>query len=167
MVQIMNIKLLILDVDGTLTDGKIYMSDTGEAFKAFSIKDGYIIKHILPKYGITPVVITGRYSKIVENRCKEIDILHCYQNCTNKIEKLKEVADSFGLSSDGKKRYKEIAYIGDDLNDLEAMSLCSFVGCPCNACKEVKAASDYVSPYEGGHGAVRDILEYMAEQKMF
>lgn len=163
----MNIKVLILDVDGTLTDGKIYISDTGEAFKAFNIKDGYAIKHILPKYGIMPVVITGRYSKIVENRCKELDILHCYQNCANKIEKLKEVADLFGLSINDEGRYKEIAYIGDDINDLEAMSLCSFVACPSNACKEVKAISNYISPYEGGHGAVRDILEYMTEQRMF
>ena len=161
----MKIKYIIFDVDGTLTDGQIYMSDTGEAFKAFNIKDGYIIKHILPKYGITPIVITGRYSRIVENRCKEIDIIHCYQNCANKIQKLKEVAASFGLTADSEGCYREIAYIGDDLNDLEAMSVCSFVACPSNACKEVKAISNYISPYEGGHGAVRDILEYMTEQK--
>lgn len=163
----MKIKLLILDVDGTLTDGKIYISDAGEAFKAFNIKDGYAIKHILPAHGITPVVITGRYSKIVENRCKELDIIHCFQNCANKIEKLKDVADSFGLLVDGDGSYKEIAYIGDDINDLEAMSLCSFVACPSNACKEVKAVSNYISPYEGGYGAVRDILEYMIAQNLF
>lgn len=62
------IRLLVMDVDGTLTDGKIYMSENGEAFKAFDIKDGYGIKHILPKYGIIPVIITARESKIIERR---------------------------------------------------------------------------------------------------
>lgn len=94
-------------------------------------------------------------------RAKDLKIRHVYQNVHNKKEKLKELMTELNLSSEN------IAYFGDDIIDLGAMSLCSFVACPDNACKEVKTISNYISPYEGGHGAVRDILEYMTEQKMF
>ena len=89
----MKIKMLVMDVDGTLTDGKIYMGSDGEVFKAFDVKDGYAIAH-LHEVGIIPVIITGRKSKIVENRAKELNIKEVYQGVSDKVEKLKEVAKS-------------------------------------------------------------------------
>ncbi len=87
-----NIKYLVMDVDGTLTDGKIYMGNSGEVMKAFSVKDGCGIHDILIPSGITPVIITGRKSDIVLNRCNEIGINEVYQGISNKIDKLSDVA---------------------------------------------------------------------------
>ena len=85
----MSIKLLVMDVDGTLTDGHIYMGPDGEVMKAFDVKDGYGIAHILPRYGIIPVIITGRRSQIVERRCAELGITELYQGVGDKLERLK------------------------------------------------------------------------------
>ena len=92
------IKFLFLDVDGTLTDGKIYMSDSGELFKAFDVKDGCGIKDILPKLGIKPVIITARSSKILLNRCKELSIDMVFQNTRDKVSKIKEIMNAYGYS---------------------------------------------------------------------
>ena len=150
-----------MDVDGTLTDGKIYMSANGELFKVFDIKDGCAIHDLLPAAGIIPVIITGRESQIVINRCRELGIEYLYQNCQDKAAKLREIAGDFGFIPDGQGRYQEIAYIGDDINDLAPMKLAGFVMCPADACREVKEIADYVSPLPGGHGAVRDAVEYL------
>ena len=85
-----NIKYLIIDVDGTLTDGKIYISNNGECFKVFDIKDGYGIHDILLPFGIMPIVITGRASRIVENRCRELEITELYQGVKNKVHQLND-----------------------------------------------------------------------------
>lgn len=101
-----DIRFFVMDVDGTLTDGKIYMGDTGEVFKAFDVKDGYAIHNILPAYGILPVIITGRHSSILENRCKELNIQLLYQNITNKLEQLDYILSLYQMS------YEHVAYIG-------------------------------------------------------
>ena len=88
----MKIKLLVMDVDGTLTDGRIYIGAQGEVMKAFDVRDGYAIVHILPQLGITPAIITGRSSAIVEQRAKELKITELYQCVADKLVKLKEVA---------------------------------------------------------------------------
>ena len=80
-----NIKYLVMDVDGTLTDGKIYMGNDGEVMKAFDIKDGYGIHDLLPPSGIVPVIITGRGSEILLNRCEELGITKVFQNVHNKL----------------------------------------------------------------------------------
>lgn len=149
------IEYLIMDVDGTLTDGKIYIGNQGETFKAFSIKDGYGIHDILIPHGIHPVIITGRKSDIVMNRCKELGIEMVYQGISDKTEKMKEIVTN--VSS--------VAYIGDDLNDLPCM-LCvkengGIVGCPSDATQQVKEISDFISNREGGNGAVREFIEYI------
>lgn len=154
-----NIKVLIMDVDGTLTDGKIYMSNEGEFCKAFDIKDGCGIHDILIPAGIIPVVITGRTSKILENRCKELGITELHQGIQNKIEKLDEVLC-------GKKiAYSNCAYIGDDINDLPCMVLIKnhggLVGCPADAAKKITDIADYVAKKEGGNGAVREFIEWI------
>ena len=146
------IKLLILDVDGTLTDGKIYMSNNGELFKAFNIKDGYAIKNILPLHGIVPVILTNRSSDIVTNRCNELEIKHCYQNCSDKVKKLNEIAEQFGIKADTNNIYHEIAYMGDDIPDLECMKHCGIKGCPFDAASDVKKETDFTSSKTGGNG---------------
>ena len=146
-----------MDVDGTLTDGKIYMSNDGEAMKAFSIKDGCGIHDILIPAGIIPVIITGRSSKIVENRCGEIGIKEIHQGISNKIEKLLSITDN--LSS--------VAYIGDDINDLSCMKPVKEaggkIGCPADAVKKVKEIADFISTKNGGDGAVREFIEWLVE----
>ena len=144
-----------MDVDGTLTDGKIYMSADGEWCKAFHIKDGLGIKDLLPKYGIECAVITGRESKIVANRCRELNIRHVFQGVGDKVQCLQRLMNTLGLQA------REIAYIGDDLNDLAVMSLCGVKGCPADAAKEIKAMSNFVSDCKGGEGAVREFIEFL------
>lgn len=152
----MKIKLLVMDVDGTLTDGKIYMGENGEVMKAFNIKDGYAIAHMLPEMGIIPVIITGRESKIVENRARELKITELYQGVSNKLEKLKEVAAKYHAAPE------EIAYIGDDLNDLECIEYCGLTACPADAVADVKAKCDYTCNTIAGEGSVRDLVEKIA-----
>ena len=157
----MRIKILVMDVDGTLTDGKIYMSAQGELFKAFDIKDGCGIHDLLPMAGIIPVIITARKSAILGSRCREIGIEHCYQSCRDKVEKMTEVAVKFGLLPDANGIYSEIAYIGDDVMDIPCMRLCGTVGCPVDAVEEVKDIATFVSSKGGGNGAVREFIEWI------
>ena len=147
------IKLLVMDVDGTLTDGKIYMGENGEVMKAFNVKDGYAIAHTLPKMGIIPVIITGRNSKIVENRAKELGITELYQGVGDKLSQLKKVAAKYNATSE------EIAYIGDDLNDLECIEYCGFSACPLDAMEDLKKICSYVCETRAGLGAVREVIE--------
>ncbi len=152
------IKYLVMDVDGTLTDGKIYMSSSGELCKAFNIKDGYGIHDILIPAGIMPVIITGRKSDIVLNRCNELGIMKVYQGVSNKIEKLKEITCDLS----------QVAYIGDDVNDLSCMmpvkEAGGIVGCPADAVKEVLKLADFISEHNGGDGAVRAFIEWLIEK---
>lgn len=149
------IKYLVMDVDGTLTDGKIYMGNAGEMMKAFDIKDGCGIHDILIPAGITPVIITGRSSKILENRCKELGITNLHQGIRNKIEKLLTITTDLST----------VAYIGDDINDLSCMEPIieagGLVGCPADAVQKVVDLADFVSKRNGGNGAVREYIEWI------
>ena len=147
------IKLLVMDVDGTLTDGKIYMGNNGEVMKAFDVKDGCGIKDVLPTLGITPVIITGRVSQIVENRAKEIGITELHQGVRDKLAVLKEVAEKYAATPD------EIAYIGDDINDLDCIEYCGVTASPADAVEEVRQKVSFVCQNDGGKGAVRDFIK--------
>lgn len=153
----MDIKVLVLDVDGTLTDGKIYMSANGEMMKAFNIKDGYALAR-LPKFGITPVIITGRISDIITQRCKELNITEVYQGIDDKVAKLYEVCDNLNVT------VKQCAYIGDDLNDLDCIHLCCHSGAPADAIKDIITQVDYVCSHKGGEGAVREYCDYLVNK---
>lgn len=154
----MVIKYLVMDVDGTLTDGKIYMGDDGEVMKAFDIKDGCGIHDILIPAGIIPVIITGRSSKILENRCKELGITNLHQGIRNKIEKLLTITTDLST----------VAYIGDDINDLSCMESIKeaggLVGCPADAVQKVINLADFVSKRNGGNGAVREFIEWIVDR---
>lgn len=154
----MSIELLVMDVDGTLTDGRIYIGAQGEVMKAFDVRDGYAIAHILPQLGITPVIITGRSSAIVEQRAKELKITELYQGVADKLTKLKEVAEKFGVSADA------VAYIGDDLNDLDCIRYCGITACPADAVPEVQNAVDYICNHDGGRGAVREFISFLMNE---
>ena len=149
----MIIQILVMDVDGTLTDGKLYYNENGESMKAFNVKDGYGIVRFIQAGGI-PVIITGRQSGIVEQRCKELGIKEVYQGVADKLDKLKMIETKFNASSD------QIAYIGDDLTDLECIKYCGYSACPQDAVEEIKCIVDYVSKCKGGHGAVREIIDH-------
>lgn len=153
------IKLLIMDVDGTLTDGRIYMGADGEFCKAFDIKDGYGIHVILPQHSIIPVIITGRTSKIVENRAKELGITELYQGRSDKIGTMRQVLEKHNCDP------AEVAYIGDDVLDLPCMKICGVVGCPADSAQAVKDISDYICCSAGGHGAVREFIEWIVTTK--
>ena len=153
------IRYLIMDVDGTLTDGKIYMGASGEIMIAFDIKDGCGIKDILPRCYITPIIITARESKILTNRCEELGIKHVYQGIRNKLEKLHSLVDDLS----------ECAYIGDDILDLQCMEPIKeargIVGCPADAAKKVLKIADFISKKDGGNGAVREFIEWLEINK--
>ena len=135
--MIENIKMLVMDVDGTLTDGKIYYGNDGELFKAFDVRDGYrLVK--CEEYGIITAIITGKTSKIVEGRARDLKIKEVHQGVSNKIEVLKTLIEKYNLDK------SQVAYIGDDVNDIECMQYCGFSACPADAIDEVKNTVDVV-----------------------
>lgn len=160
------IKFLVMDVDGTLTDGKIYMGADGEVFKAFDIKDGYALHTLVKENGIIPVIITARKSPMVIHRCKELGVTEIHQGVMNKLDCLKDILKEYS-SADQQYDLSNVAYIGDDLLDLKCMKPIKIAGgsagSPSNAVKEVVSVCDYVSPNKGGEGAVRDYVEYLIE----
>lgn len=162
------IKYLVMDVDGTLTDGKIYMGAQGEMMKSFNIKDGYGIHDILPKYGIIPIVITARSSKIVENRCEELGIKDLYQGERDKLSCLCTVMEMYGQKKNDGFLFKDVAYIGDDILDMECMTHVledgGMVGCPADAVDDVKGISSFVASKCAGDGAVREFIEWLIRQ---
>lgn len=159
-------KAIVFDVDGTLTDGKIYMGNNGELFKTFDIKDGCGIHDLMPKSKLIPVIITARQSEIVINRCKELGIEYCYQGCRNKVDKLHEFAKMQGIEADEFGVYQDIAYMGDDIIDLPIMKYCGIKGCPCDAVEQVKEFADFISSKAGGNGAAREFIEWIIEKHM-
>ncbi len=148
----MDIKLIIMDVDGVLTDGRIILDDNGVEYKFFDVKDGHIF-HIVRNLGFKVALVSGRYSKVTEIRAEQLGVNDLYQNQHVKIEAFNTLKNKYGLAD------KNIAYIGDDLIDIPPMILAGFSACPKDADEEVKKVADYISPYFGGRGAVRNIVE--------
>ena len=151
------IKLVLLDVDGTLTDGRIYRGNNGEELKRFNVKDGYAIVNA-QKLGIEFGIITGRKSELVEIRAKELKIKYLYQGISEKTVILEEIMKKDGLSKE------EIAYMGDDLNDLLIMKQVGLSGTPKDAVDEVIQVADFVSKKNGGSGAVREFIEHILKK---
>ena len=152
------IKYMIIDVDGTMTDSGIYYDDYGNELKKFSTKDavGFFAAQ---KAGIEVIVLTGRECPATTRRMQELKADLVIQNVSNKFSFL----HSFMKEHEIERR--EIGYIGDDLNDLAPMSLVGFIGCPKYSCKEILKKADYVSGQKGGQGAVRDIIEYLLKER--
>jgi len=153
----MMIDHIVLDVDGTLTDGGIFISSDGVETKQFQSKDGLLVR-VLPRLGFTTIFLTGRRSELTEIRAKDLQISVVIQGVKSKWATLGDYMKKHDLSGE------RFAYIGDDLNDCAAMKLCAFRACPADAAKEVRELCDYVSPFNGGHGAVRDICEKLLKE---
>lgn len=152
-----DIKLVVLDVDGTLTDGKLYIDNEKNEIKSFSVKDGMALAKWVSLGGKT-AIITGRKSNIVENRAIELGIHHIKQNIKNKSIALKEILEKENLN------LEEVCYIGDDINDIGIMAKVGFPCCPSDSCAEVIELSKFVSSAVGGNGAVREILEKIMKE---
>ena len=148
------IKLFVMDVDGTMTDGSINIGQEGELFKTFDVKDGYAIKRLHDR-GCKTCILTARSSSIVEKRAKELDIDFVIQSVQSKINSLKEISLDNGFSSE------EIAYIGDDINDIECIEYAGWSACPKDAVKLVAEKSDYVCEKNGGKGAIREFIDHL------
>lgn len=148
------IKYIVIDVDGTMTDAGIYYDEHGNELKKFCTKDaaGFFAAH---QAGMQIMVLTGRECQATTRRMQEMKVEYLVQNIKDKVAYLTRFMQEHEIAKD------ELAYLGDDLNDLGGMELAGFVGCPADACEEVKAVSDYVSEVKGGYGAVRDIISHM------
>lgn len=149
--SLQKIKLLALDVDGVLTDGSIYISPAGEVFKGFNAKDGMGISCAL-RSGLQIAVITGRQSPIVERRCEELGITLLQQGVKDKRLALQQMAQELGLVRE------EIAYMGDDLNDIPAFKASGLNIVPADAAMEVLAVANIITKASGGRGAVREAI---------
>ena len=152
------IKLVILDVDGTLTDGGIYYDSNGNELKRFDVKDGLGIK-VAMAVGLEFAIITGRESPMVIKRANELGIQYLKTGIQKKYSAMLELITELGLT------FENICYIGDDLNDLQCMNNVALKMCPFDAAKEIKEISDYVSDKKGGYGAVRECLQALVNKK--
>ncbi|ADV46200.1 KdsC family phosphatase [Nitratifractor salsuginis] len=152
----MAIRLIVLDVDGCLTDGRIVYSAEGDELKAFDVKDGLAIASWI-RLGRQAAIITGRHSKIVERRAAELGISHYYQGVKNKKERLEKLLDSLGLKPE------EVAAIGDDLNDWGMLEAAERSYAPADAVPMIRETVDRVLTHPGGRGAVREMIEDLLE----
>jgi 3-deoxy-D-manno-octulosonate 8-phosphate phosphatase (KDO 8-P phosphatase) len=146
------IKAVVLDVDGVLTDGSVLVLENGLQARQMSIRDGYALQ-LAVKKGIRVVIISGAVSEPVRDRLNKLGITEVFMGITDKASKLKELALQWKLTEE------EIVFMGDDMPDLEVMQWVSFAACPQDAVAEIVAIAQYRSPYRGGEGCVRDLLE--------
>jgi 3-deoxy-D-manno-octulosonate 8-phosphate phosphatase (KDO 8-P phosphatase) len=153
-----NIKFLILDVDGVLTDGGIILDNEGNEFKTFHVRDGHGIKMLI-RAGIQVAVITGRHSRVVERRAHELGVTELFQKCYDKRVAYRQIAEKYSLNDD------EIAYIGDDIVDIPILKKAGFSVVVADADDEVKAAAMMVTKMRGGRGAVREVCDLLLKAK--
>lgn len=154
--KLKKVKLLILDVDGVMTDGRIIMDDEGREIKNFHVRDGHGIK-VLQRYGIEVALLTGRLSQVVKQRAKDLDIKEVYQKVYNKREVFEKILKKHKLSAE------ETAYMGDDIIDIPVLKSVGFSAAVADAVEVVKKSVDYVAKNKGGQGAVREICEMILQ----
>lgn len=146
------IRCIVLDVDGVLTDGTILVTESGEFLRSFNVKDGYAIQ-LAVKRGLKVFVISGGQSEGVLERMKRLGVDQIHLGISNKLSLLQKISSSEGLKPD------EILFVGDDIPDLESMRWCGVSVCPADAAEDIKKISSFISPFKGGKGVVRDIIE--------
>ncbi|WP_456058105.1 KdsC family phosphatase [Campylobacter hominis] len=150
------IEIIFLDVDGSLTDGGIYKTNSGDEFKKFDVKDGFGIQEWL-RIGKKIAIITGKSSKIVENRAKELKISYFFQGVKDKFQKAREILELENLD------FSNAAAIGDDLNDMKLLNAVKISFKPADALSSVKA--DITLSKNGGNGAVREMIEILVDRE--
>ncbi|MBI5912683.1 MAG: HAD-IIIA family hydrolase [Betaproteobacteria bacterium] len=148
------LKLMIFDVDGVMTDGTLYYSERGEELKAFNIQDGHGIK-MLKQYGVEVALITARTSRAVELRAANLGIAHLYQGVEDKRGAYAALLAQLGLAAE------QSGYMGDDLLDLPLITRCGFAATVPAAPQALKSRAHYVARTGGGHGAVREVCEFI------
>lgn len=158
--KLSNIQLLLLDVDGVMTDGRIIYDGNGLETKFFNVKDGHGIK-LLQRYGIQVGIITGRSSVVVDIRARELGIDLVYQGALKKLESYVDVKLKTGLED------SQIAYMGDDIVDIPVMRRAGFSAAPPDSLPEVLAVADFVSSCKGGKGAVREMCDLILKGRGF
>lgn len=158
--RLADIRLLLLDVDGVMTDGGIIYDGNGVETKTFNVKDGHGIK-MLQRYGIQVGIITGRTSAVVAIRARELGIDLLYQGVLKKLESYADVKQKTGLNDD------QIAYMGDDIIDVPVMRRVIFAAAPSDAMMEARKAAHYVASSIGGKGAVRELCDLILKGRGF
>jgi len=150
--KLTHIKAFVLDVDGVLTNGELYIRPDGTLMRKMNAKDGYILKLAI-ELGYKIAIITGGREQEVKTRLKKLGVHEVFLNCHNKLPTLLEFMESYQLNKDN------VMYMGDDMPDIEALTHVGFSCCPKNAVNDVKLVCDYISHENGGEGCVRDIIE--------
>lgn len=150
--DIVNCNAFIFDVDGVMTDGKIIPIDGGDFIRCYYAKDGYALAYAV-KHGCNVCVISGGFGNNLESRMRRLGIEHRYLGCMDKIAALHDFAQKTGVN------LKNTIYMGDDIPDLECMREVGIPVAPADACSEVLEQALYISEYNGGAGAVRDVIE--------
>ncbi|OEF04262.1 3-deoxy-manno-octulosonate-8-phosphatase KdsC [Vibrio genomosp. F10] len=152
------IKLLICDVDGVFSDGRIYMSNNGEELKTFHTRDGYGVKSLM-NAGIEVAIITGRQSQIVENRMKALGISLIYQGQDNKVKAYQDICNKLNIAP------QQTGYIGDDLIDWPVMEKVGLKVCVADGHPLLARRANYVTSIKGGHGAVREVCDLILQAR--
>jgi YrbI family 3-deoxy-D-manno-octulosonate 8-phosphate phosphatase len=150
------IRLLATDVDGVLTDAGMYYSENGDEWKKFNTRDGMGLK-LLQKAGLITAIVTQERTKLVARRAEKLAIPELHQGIMDKLPVIRAMAERYGLT------LRQVAYIGDDINDLEALTAVGWSASPADGMPVVRAAVDYVCEKKGGEGAVREIVEMILE----
>ena len=153
-----NIKLLVIDVDGVMTDGSIILDNDGNEYKIFHVRDGHGIKMLL-NAGLKVAIITGRQSKVVEIRARELGITEVYQRCREKTVALDHIIGRYGLV------YEEVAYMGDDIVDVPVLRRAGIPIAVNDAADEVREFAAMVTKNRGGRGAVREVCDFLLKAK--
>ena len=151
------IRMLVLDVDGVLTDGTIVVDEQGNESKFFSVLDGHGIK-MWKRAGLLTAFLSGRKSGPTKQQAKELAVDYCLEGCIDKAASIRELVQMSGVAAG------EMAYVGDDLPDLPAIRCVGFGAAVANAVEEIKRAADYVTTRKGGEGAVREVIEYILKK---
>ena len=150
--RLLRVKLLMLDIDGVLTDGRIVYGDCGDELKFFDVQDGFGLV-MLRRAGIPAIVISAKKSRVNQRRAKELRILKVYQNVRDKLKVFEKAAKKMKL------KHEEVCFIGDDLMDLPILSRAGLAVAVPNAVEDVKEAAHYVTLKKGGRGAVREVID--------
>lgn len=153
------LRLLVLDCDGVMTDGGLYIDERGRETKRFDVRDGVAVKGAI-NCGIDVAVLSSRSSRSVAQRCDELGITLLRQGVSDKLRGLEKLAQQAGAELED-----ETAYMGDDLQDLPAMLACAWRLAPADAAPEVRQAADYVTRHRGGRGAVREAIEHLLKRR--
>jgi 3-deoxy-D-manno-octulosonate 8-phosphate phosphatase (KDO 8-P phosphatase) len=152
---LLRIRLVVLDVDGTLTDGRLFYGKDGEALKAFDVRDGHGLRLLQLHAGMKVAVLTGRRAELVQQRCRELSIEPVVGSSRAKGTSLQQICDEVGIP------LAATAYMGDDVNDLPALRIAALSCAPADAAPEVLREAQWVAAHAAGRGAVRDLCELL------